>query len=147
MKRTLTALAVLIALTASAYGAYRITLDPGGQIDQYHQRYTMLRDAGAKIEIDGLCIFACTMILGLIPPENVCVTERARLAFHSASNAFGQPASEGTRLLWAIYPPKVREYLKQRGWNGDDKEKNEHPDLIYMELPELEQFYKRCRVD
>jgi hypothetical protein len=34
--------------------------------------------------IDGLCASACTLVLGAIPQNKICVTSRAMLGFHAA---------------------------------------------------------------
>jgi len=39
---------------------------------------------GEQVMIDGTCASACTMLLGVIPRNRICVTPRAVLAFHSA---------------------------------------------------------------
>ena len=34
--------------------------------------------------IDGACLSACTLVLGIVPRERICVTQRAMLGFHAA---------------------------------------------------------------
>jgi|SRR5215469_18162229 len=36
-----------------------------------------------RVEIDGTCASACTMLLGIIPRDHICVTTRAKLIFTS----------------------------------------------------------------
>ena len=40
-----------------------------------------LREA---VIIDGLCASACTIVLGAIPHDKICVTSHATLGFHAA---------------------------------------------------------------
>jgi hypothetical protein len=34
--------------------------------------------------IDGFCASACTIVLGTVPHDKICVTFRAKLGFHAA---------------------------------------------------------------
>src|SRR5436309_14161977 len=79
------AMAALAAGSASA--TVRITDDFGGQIGRYIDRYTAMRDAGERVVIDGPCLSACTLVLGVVPRDRLCVTTRARLGFHAAVRA------------------------------------------------------------
>ena len=45
----------------------------------------MLLTNGTDVVIDGKCLSACTMVLGLVPSKQICVTPRARFGFHAAS--------------------------------------------------------------
>jgi hypothetical protein len=146
MRRLAAAIAACLLLVSHAHAALRIKFDPGGRLIDYIEKYNMLREAEAKIIIDGLCISACTLITGIIEDANVCVTNNARLAFHSASySANDAHAPEGTRLAWAIYPEKVRALLRARGWDGDKpNDENAHPNLIYVEGVELRTIYRDC---
>lgn len=117
----------------------RITSDFGGGIIEYIEKYNKLRQTGGKVRIDDLCMSACTLATGLLPDEDVCVSPYAIMAFHSAwVMTFGGPAhsKQGTDLLWAIYPEKVKEKLRERGWDG-----GEHPEFIYFKGTD---FYKAC---
>ena len=81
------AAAALAALSAtSAQAAVRITDDPGGLMTQYASRFSAVRQTGEKVVIDGPCLSACTMVLGILPREQVCVTQNAVLGFHAAWN-------------------------------------------------------------
>jgi hypothetical protein len=120
----------------------RITFDGGGRITDYIERYSALRLSGGRVVIDGMCVSACTLVTGLLPDERQCVTPFAQLAFHSAAQIdpmTGERAhsSEGTRLVWNLYPAKVRSALLAKQWNGEDKAVNEHAELIYIAGDEL----------
>lgn len=108
----------------------------------YIEKYDSARNAESKFILDGLCISACTMITGLIEPENVCATRRAKLGFHSAwqrTEEGPRHSTEGTKLLGAVYPDEVKEMLKLRGFDVDEGQ--EHPDLIWMKATDL---YRVC---
>jgi hypothetical protein len=153
MKKILAALLLSLSLMMPAaatdivegkfQNAQRIQLDPGGSVFDYIEKYTQMRNmGGGNFKIDGLCISACTLITGLIPSSRVCATEYGILAFHSASLATGfgsQHSVEGTRLIWQLYPKKVQEMLKEKGWDGEKGDA--HPDLIYIPATEV---FKNC---
>ncbi len=69
--------------------AVRIDGDSGGRIGPYLYKYPALRASGERVEIDGTCASACTMLLGNIPRDHICVTARARLVFHSTWDPAG----------------------------------------------------------
>src|ERR1700757_1194803 len=80
----LTALVISLAGVVPALAAMRISGDPGGQIGPYMENLVALRGSGEHVIIDGPCLSACTMLLGVIPHERICVTPRARLGFPAA---------------------------------------------------------------
>jgi len=97
----------------------RIADDRGGQIGHYLQAFAMLRSTGERVVIDGSCLSACTLVLGMIPRNHLCVTSRARFGFHAAwmPDRDGNPVTStlGTRALWNIYPASVRRWIVRHG--------------------------------
>src|SRR5260370_16600358 len=77
------ALFVLAGIGASD-AAIRIAQDPGGRIETYVGKYQGVRSSGESVFIDGSCVSACTIVLGTVPHDRICVTSRARLGFHAA---------------------------------------------------------------
>jgi hypothetical protein len=141
MKIAALAGAVVAALTISAaQAAVRIKSDPGGQIGPYLENLAMLRGSGERVIIDGPCLSACTMVLGVIPRERICVTPRARLGFHAAwhpgENGQRIPSREATRLLMRIYPEHVRSWIARRGGLS--------PRMMYLSGRELAAMYHAC---
>ena len=132
------AIAVFAASSASA--AVRISDDFGGQIGRYIDHYTAMRIAGERVVIDGLCLSACTLVLGVIPRDRICVTARARLGFHAAWRpAQGSrivSAADGTQLLLDIYPQEIRNWIAQRGGLS--------PQIKYLSGRELTAMYQIC---
>jgi hypothetical protein len=132
------ALAALVVSSASA--AVRIKADPGGQIGPYLENLVALRGSGEKVIIDGPCLSACTMVLGVIPRDRICVTSRARLGFHAAwhPGGNGQPVTsrEATKLLMEIYPEQVRSWIKERGGLS--------PKMMFLSGRELASMYPTC---
>src|SRR5512140_3987116 len=112
--------AAIAALTVtSASAAMRIAEDRGGQIGQYLQAFASVRSSGENVVIDGNCLSACTLVLGLIPKSRVCATSRARFGFHAAwmPDEDGRPVTSrmGTQALWEVYPPSVRRWINAHG--------------------------------
>lgn len=118
----------------------RISEDRGGQIGHYLQAFAMVRSSGERVVIDGNCLSACTLLLGLVPRNRMCATDRARLGFHAAwlPDADGRPVTStmGTRALWNAYPNSVRSWIKRHG--GLSRK------MIYMEGAELYAFVPSC---
>jgi hypothetical protein len=112
--------AILVVCGASSASATMlISEDRGGQIGQYIQTFASVRTSGEHVVIDGNCLSACTLVLGLVPRERICATPRARLGFHAAwmPDETGQPVTSplGTQALWSVYPPHVRRWISRHG--------------------------------
>jgi hypothetical protein len=134
------AAAFFLALLAPARADVRILSSEGGEVREYLQIFSQLRQTGERIVIDGPCYSACTLVLSTIPENRICVTSRAVLGFHAArwSDAEGRtyPAAAETRALAATYPDAVQAWIKRR---GGLKQK-----AIYLRGRELAAIYPRC---
>lgn len=132
---------ILAALGGSSASALRITSDAGGQIGHYLENLAALRSTGERVIIDGPCLSACTMVLGVIPRERICVTRRARLGFHAAWNPAGNgrivTSRGGTQLLMEIYPQEVRNWIARHGGLS--------PRMMYLRGRELASMYATCQ--
>ena len=93
--------------------------------------------------IDGLCASACTIVLGTVSPDRICVTPRAQLGFHAAWDfgAHGQAVTnrEATRILLSMYPPNVRRWINQRG--------GLKARMVFLSGAELGRMYRPCYMD
>ena len=111
--------ALLASSLTPASATMRIAEDRGGQIGHYLQAFSMLRSSGEHVVVDGNCLSACTLVLGIIPPSKVCATQRARFGFHAAwmPDEDGHPITSplGTQALWNIYPHQVRRWINNHG--------------------------------
>jgi hypothetical protein len=130
-----------LAITlAPAMAEVRISDDSGGQIGEYLQKLDKLRASGERVVIDGTCASACTMILGRIPRNRICVTPGAVLEFHSAwdpTPSGGQEINrDGNRILWSTYPEYIRRWIAQRGGL------NSH--VLYLRGSDLNAIYPTC---
>src|SRR5262249_8604488 len=107
--------AMLASGITSASGTVRIVEDHGGQVGKYLQAFAKVRSTGERVIIDGDCLSACTLVLALVPSNQICATPRARFGFHAASmpNNDGRLVTSAlaTQALWGIYPASVRRWI------------------------------------
>lgn len=112
------AAALALSMT-SASATMRISEDRGGQIGRYLEAFATLRSTGERVVVDGNCLSACTLVLGVVPRERICATQRARFGFHAAwmPDRDGRPVTSplGTQALWSIYPASVRRWISRHG--------------------------------
>ena len=120
---------VIAGVTGAATADYRICKDYGGFIHEYKLKYAAIRDRGERVIIDGVCNSACTLVLGIVPLNRVCVTPRASLGFHMAyydkATTFGVKVTsyEGTAELMSYYPTTVKDWLDRHGGIAPDMKK------------------------
>ena len=132
---------VIFVKAEIAVAAVRITDDHGGNIGEYWARFIALRNSREQIIIDGRCSSACTLVLGIVPRDRICVTANALLGFHAAwrpgllgLKVINEP---GTRTLLNFYPEPVREWIARNGGLSTG--------MLYLSGPELMAMYRQCR--
>ena len=139
----LLAAAILFAGVGASHAVVRITDDRGGQIGTYFNKYQSLRTSGETVIIDGLCASACTIVLGSVPHDKICVTSRASLGFHAAwdfaANGREVPNPDATQTLYSMYPSPVRRWIAARG--------GLKPQMIFLRGNELMSMYRSCYLD
>jgi hypothetical protein len=137
--RGFSAMIFLLLGLVPALALVRIGDDSGGQIGPYLAKYRALRASGERVEIDGACASACTMLLGIVPRNHICVTPRASLVFHSAWDPQGDQgvSADGNRILWSTYPEGIRQWIKRHG--------GLHSQVITLRGPELAAMFPTCR--
>lgn len=59
----------------------------GGSVAEYDSRWAGLAARGVDVKIVGPCQSACTVLLGHIPRNKICVTPNASFGFHLANLA------------------------------------------------------------
>ncbi len=133
---------VFLALSSiNASALVRITDDVGGRIGTYVEAYSAVRSSGERVVIDGACLSACTLVLGIVPRDRICVTQRAMLGFHAAwmPGPAGRPipSAVGTQALWEVYPPHLRRWINSRGGLSSK--------MIFLRGRELAAMYPTCR--
>ena len=139
----LLAAVLLLAGVGTSHAVVRITDDRGGKIGAYLDKYQGLRTSGETVIIDGLCASACTIVLGTVPHDRICVTPRANLGFHAAWD-FGANGREvtnpdATQMLYSFYPSPVRRWIAARG--------GLKPQMIYLRGKQLMSMYRPCYLD
>lgn len=138
------------ATVTSASATMRISEDRGGQIGQYLQNFAALRASGERVVVDGNCLSACTLLLGVIPRDRVCATQRARFGFHAAwmPDPTGRPvtSSMGTQALWRVYPASVRRWINRHGGLSRRMIFLEGRDLAGI-IPSCEAATRRANID
>ena len=105
----LLAAVLLLAGVGASQAVVRIADDRGGRIGTYVDKYQGVRTSGETVIIDGLCASACTIVLGAVPHDRICVTSHANLGFHAAwdfgANGRAVTNPEATHMLYSMYPP------------------------------------------
>lgn len=134
---------LLLAGVGASHAVIRISDDRGGRIGTYVDRFQGLRGSGETVIIDGLCASACTIVLGAVSHDKICVTPRATLGFHAAwdPGAGGRPVMnpEATRMLYEMYPTSIRRWISRRG--------GLKPRMIFLRGRELANMYRPCYLD
>ncbi len=137
------AAALLLIGVSASQAVVRISEDRGGRIGTYVDKYQGLKTSGETVMIDGLCASACTIVLGAVSHDKICVTSRATLGFHAAWD-FGQAGRpvtnlEATRMLYEMYPTSIRSWISRRG--------GLKPRMIFLRGRELTSMYRPCYMD
>jgi hypothetical protein len=132
-------LLLLMAVVHPSSAVTRIRDDMGGPLGSYLRMFATIRDSGERVIIDGNCFSACTLVT-IIPKERICITKRAVLGFHAGwiDDQTGRQviSAEGTRLLYALYPPTIRDWITKHGGLGVR--------TILLKGRELAAFYPAC---
>ncbi len=134
-------------LAAEARFVTVIAGDDGGRIGDYVEKYEAVRNSGKAVMIDGSCKSACTIVLGIMPQDRICVTPRARLGFHQAwregraqyGAAVSVPDAEATAFLLDLYPAPVRRWIYARGGLPPPGGK-----LLWLKGESLRSMYRPC---
>jgi hypothetical protein len=133
----------LLVGVGSSHAVVRIGDDRGGQIGTYVDKYQGLRSSGQQVVIDGLCASACTIVLGSVPQDKICVTSKATLGFHAAFD-FGVRGRAifnrgATQILYSMYPSQVQRWITQLvGLTSR---------MIFLRGKELMSMYRPCYLD
>lgn len=139
----LLAAVLLLAGVGASQAVVRIADDRGGRIGTYVDKYQGLRSSGEQVIIDGLCASACTIVLGAVPHDRICVTSHASLGFHAAwdfgANGRAVTNPEATQMLYSMYPTSVRRWIAQRGGLKSQ--------MIFLRGKQLQAMYKPCYLD
>jgi hypothetical protein len=104
--------------------------DHGGSVAAYDSEWSQNAARGVSVRIVGPCQSACTVLLGHIPRNRICVTPDASFGFHLAH----LPAATAT--LWASYQPDIRAWIQRHGGLTSE--------FIWMRAPDVFHYFKKC---
>jgi hypothetical protein len=124
--------AALTALNAWPSCAETIDIidDRGGSSSNYVARWAQYRRDGVHVRIAGPCESECTMIIGHLSREHICVTPEASFGFRLAD------LPRGTAALWRSYPTDIKVWLGRHGGLTHE--------LVRLRAPDIYRFFRRC---
>lgn len=102
-----------------------LNIDYGGDLMDRMQTFEMLEKTQVTIPVEGVCISACTMYLGL---SKVCVKPGTIFGFHSAAHYDGENwvlSPFGNAVMMGYYPEPIKKWVK-------DNKALDKLDLTYM---------------
>lgn len=108
----------------------QIVDDRGGLVIAYQMQWAMLGPQGVNVQIKGPCVSACTILLGYVPRERICVSAGASLGFHLANPDFV------TEDLLRAYPLDIRLWIAQHGGLTHQ--------IIWLQTPDIYGYFRRC---
>ena len=120
-------LCVALAARAETIDVYD---NHGGSAPAYNAQWAANAARGVSVRIVGPCQSACTILLGHIPRNRICVTPQARFGFHLARR------QQSTALLWNAYPADIKAWINQHGGLTNQ--------FIWMGAPDVFRFFRRC---
>jgi hypothetical protein len=126
-------LVAILFLTASAARAETIDVSDfqGGLLSTYQTQWSTTPAArGVKVRIVGPCVSACTILVGYIPRNNICVMPSAYLGFHWATTDFH------TQGMWSVYPPDIRQWISQHGGLTSQ--------MLWLQAPSIYRYFRKC---
>ena len=101
----------------AASGVQVVQYDMGGDVDQRIREVAQLRAQGTEVRIEGTCVSACTLYLGL---PNSCVTTNATLGFHGPRTSIPGiplPREDFERIsstMATYYPGRIRTWFMSK---------------------------------
>jgi len=133
MKKMIAGLVCMVTVLGASIAAAE-TIDVsdshGGSVAAYSQRWKELGARGVNVRIVGACQSACTVLLGYIPRNHICVMPAARFGFHKAHRP------DMTEVLWHAYASDIRGWINARGGLT--------PDFKWMGAPDTYRYFHKC---
>jgi hypothetical protein len=125
-------LASLLLFAPSVANAETVQIldDRGGLVFAYQMQWAMLAPQRLNVRIAGPCVSACTILLGYIPRERICVSSKASLGFHLATPDFV------TEDLLRAYPLDIRLWIAQHGGLTHQ--------IIWLQAPDIYGYFRKC---
>ena len=125
-------LTLMLAFAALPVRAETINVNDnhGGSVAAYNARWAGLAARGVSVRIVGPCQSACTVLLGHIPRERICVTPAASFGFHLAH------LPQATATLRTAYASDITGWINAHGGLTDT--------FIWMRAPDTYKYFKKC---
>jgi hypothetical protein len=140
-RKFLLAAAVSVSAISTVSADVRILGSPGGLVGPFVETFERLRQSGERVIIDGPCYSACTLVLSMLPRQQICVTRRAVFGFHGArllhEDGRLRPEPRASRFVLQTYPPDVRRWIQRRGGLSSR--------LLLLRGRELAAMFPSCR--
>jgi hypothetical protein len=141
MYRIVTAVSIAIFAAAMVPAAYAEKVyylhDPGGNITEHYYTYSQVNAAYDRVVIDGQCKSACTMVLGIVPLNKICIAPSGYFMFHAAHNRDRSFNPQLTQQMMAAYAPVVRDWVLRH-------HAVEHVDPYTYLYPKDVRFIRQC---
>jgi hypothetical protein len=124
--------AAIFALLTTAARAETIDIsdDRGGFLFLYQAKWEKLALQHPNVRIKGVCLSACTVLLGYVPRKNICVTDKGVFGFHLATMEFA------TKQLLQAYPDDIKAWIDKHGGLTYQ--------VMWMQAPETFHFFQKC---
>jgi hypothetical protein len=124
--------AAIFALLTTAARAETIDIsdDRGGFLFLYQAKWEKLALQHPNVRIKGVCLSACTVLLGYVPRKNICVTDKGVFGFHLATMEFA------TKQLLQAYPDDIKAWIDKHGGLTYQ--------VMWMQAPETYHFFQKC---
>jgi|SRR5581483_4280650 len=121
---------LLCATVATRAETIDVSDSHGGLVASYDARWAELAAKGVNVRVVGPCQSACTVLLGHIPHDRICVTPQAAFGFHLAKTA------RSTATLWGAYSSDIQAWINQHGGLTGQ--------FIWMRAPDTYRFFHKC---
>ena len=125
-------LAAILSLGVSVARAEIVDVsdDHGGLLSAYQTQWALFAARQVDVRIVGPCVSACTVLVGYIPRQHICVALGASLGFHWATTGFT------TQELWSAYPSDIRQWISQHGGLTNQ--------MIWLQAPRIYRYFRKC---
>ena len=130
MLRTILAVVALLFVVSAHAETIDVSDSHGGLVAEYNAKWASLAAQGVNVRVVGPCQSACTVLLGHIPHDRICVTPAASFGFHLAKTA------RSTATLWSSYSSNIQAWINQHG--------GLKAEFIWMRAPDTYQFFHKC---
>jgi hypothetical protein len=128
--QVLSALTLLIFTSSAWAETIDVSDNHGGSVAEYDAHWTELAQQGVAVRIVGPCQSACTVLLGHVPRNRICVTSDASFGFHLAH------LPQATATLWNAYAPDIKAWINAHGGLTQD--------FIWMRAPDTYRYFHKC---